>query len=51
MPGGPNYPKDRVATTVYEKGGVQSTTKAKPVSGSDSGNKPKRAGEEAGEHK
>ena len=44
MPGGYGYPKDRVASTKYEKGGVQSNTKQKPVSGSDSGGKPKRAG-------
>ena len=42
MPGA-NYPKDRVASTKYEKGGVQSN-KDKPVSGKDSGYKPKRAG-------
>lgn len=35
MPGG-MYPKDRVASTKYEKGGVQNTTSPKPVSGKES---------------
>lgn len=34
MPGG-MYPKDRVATTKYEKGGVSTSTAPKPVSGKD----------------
>ena len=42
MPGA-NYPKDRVASTKYEKGGVQNV-KDKPVSGKEGGYKPKRAG-------
>ena len=43
MPGA-NYPKDRVASTKYEKGGVQEGIKDKPVSGKEGGYKPKRAG-------
>ena len=42
MPG-KGYPKDRVATTKYESGGVKSGVPAKPVSGSE-GYKPHRAG-------
>ena len=42
MPG-KGYPKDRVASTKYESGGVKSTTSPKPTSGSE-GYKPKRAG-------
>ena len=34
MPGA-NYPKDRVATTKYEKGGVSNSTSPKPVSSSE----------------
>jgi len=42
MPGA-GYPKDRVASTKYEKGGVSQGNPQKPVSGSE-GFKPKRAG-------
>lgn len=42
MPGG-NYPKDRVASTKYEKGPVKSGIPAKSTSGSE-GYTPKRAG-------
>lgn len=42
MPG-VGYPKDRVASTKYEKGGVKSGVPAKSTSGSE-GFKPKRAG-------
>jgi hypothetical protein len=35
MPGGPNYPKDRVASTKYEKGGVTKGAPDKPVSGKE----------------
>ena len=42
MPG-TNYPKDRVASTKYEKGPVKSGVPAKGTSGSE-GYKPKRAG-------
>lgn len=42
MPG-EGYPKDRVASTKYEKGGVKSGLPATKKAGSE-GYKPKRAG-------
>jgi hypothetical protein len=36
MPGGPNYPKDRVASTKYEKGGVRQGNKSVSNAGKES---------------